>query len=190
MTNLTQINWQRGACCVALSAWLAGCAAHQPPPPPEPALFDWQGDSLEGPVALTINTTTQRATITVSGQYAGWTTVATGKDGHDTPAGNYKITEKIVDKYSSHYGRLLDASGEVFQADADARKDIPPPGGRFDHAPMPYWMRLTNWGIGMHAGYIPEPGSRASKGCIRLPKAFAPIIFDRVVVGTPVRIVN
>jgi len=190
MTNPTQINWQRGACCVALSAWLAGCAAHQPPPPPEPALFDWQGDSLEGPVALTINTTTQRATITVGGQYGGWTTVATGKDGHDTPAGNYKITEKIVDKYSSHYGRLLDASGEVFQADADARKDIPPPGGRFDHAPMPYWMRLTNWGIGMHAGYIPEPGSRASKGCIRLPKAFAPIIFDRVVVGTPVRIVN
>jgi lipoprotein-anchoring transpeptidase ErfK/SrfK len=145
---------------------------------------------MEGPVAITIFKSEQRAEITVGGQYAGWTTVATGKEGYATPSRSYRVIEKIVDKYSSHYGRLLDADGNVVDADADARKDRPPPGGRFDPAPMPYWMRLTRYGIGMHAGYIPEPGSPASKGCIRLPKAFAPILFSRVKIGTPVKIVD
>ncbi len=182
---------KEGACSMLMLAFLGGCATHRPPPPPpEPVLFSWHGDYMTGPLAITINTATQTARITVGGQYAGWTTVATGKDGHDTPAGNYKVTEKVADKYSSHYGRMLDAYGNVVLADADARTDRPPPGGRFDPAPMPYWMRLTKWGIGMHAGIIPDPGSPASKGCIRLPKAFAPILFERVVVGTPVRIVN
>ena len=55
-------------------------------------------------------------------------------------------------------------------------------------APMPYWMRLTSYGIGMHGGLIPEPGKPASHGCIRMPKEFVPILFDSVVVGTPVTI--
>ena len=55
-------------------------------------------------------------------------------------------------------------------------------------APMPYWMRLTSYGIGMHAGVIPKPGEAASHGCIRLPKDLAPRVFDVVKVGTPVTI--
>jgi lipoprotein-anchoring transpeptidase ErfK/SrfK len=55
---------------------------------------------------------------------------------------------------------------------------------------MPYWMRLTSYGIGMHAGVIPKPGETASHGCIRLPKELAPVLYDAVKVGTPVTIVH
>ena len=55
----------------------------------------------------------QRADIYLGGQYAGWTVVATGKEGYDTPAGDYKILEKVVDKHSTLYGRTVDAEGKV-----------------------------------------------------------------------------
>jgi lipoprotein-anchoring transpeptidase ErfK/SrfK len=55
---------------------------------------------------------------------------------------------------------------------------------------MPFWMRLTSTGIGMHAGVIPKPGEAASHGCIRLPKELAPVLFNVVDVGTTVTIQN
>ena len=51
---------------------------------------------------------------------------------------------------------------------------------------MPYWMRLTNTGIGMHVGYVPTYA--ASHGCIRLPDKIAPLIYSKTKVGTPVTI--
>jgi lipoprotein-anchoring transpeptidase ErfK/SrfK len=175
---------------LALLCACAGPSRRQIPPlPPEPVLYEWHGDALEGPVTITISLSEQIARIRIGGRYAGWMTVATGKPGHRTPTGKFRVTEKLVEKYSSHYGFLVDADGHMVKPDADARRDRPPPGGHFEHAPMHYWMRLTRWGIGMHAGLIPNPGSPASKGCIRMPKAFAPTLFSRVVVGTPVTIV-
>lgn len=53
---------------------------------------------------------------------------------------------------------------------------------------MPYWMRLTNYGIGMHVGNIPQPGEPASHGCIRMPEEFVPVLFNKVEIGTPVKI--
>lgn len=53
---------------------------------------------------------------------------------------------------------------------------------------MPYWMRLTSYGVGMHAGDIPDPGLPASHGCIRLPKEMAQKLFEVVSVGTNVTI--
>jgi lipoprotein-anchoring transpeptidase ErfK/SrfK len=53
---------------------------------------------------------------------------------------------------------------------------------------MPYWMRLTGSGVGMHAGPIPNPGQPASHGCIRMPLAMAETLFQHVNVGTPVTI--
>ena len=49
---------------------------------------------------------------------------------------------------------------------------------------MPYWMRLTDTGVGMHVGYV--PGRPASHGCIRLKLDSATEIFGLVKVGTPV----
>jgi hypothetical protein len=60
--------------------------------------------------------------------------------------------------------------------------------GRFAGAKMPYFLRLTGDGVGLHAGPIPRPGHPASHGCIRLPGALAERLFSQVPVGTPVTI--
>ena len=53
---------------------------------------------------------------------------------------------------------------------------------------MPYWMRLTTYGVGLHAGEIPRPGEAASHGCIRLPREFVPQLYEVTKVGTRVRV--
>ena len=87
--------------------------------------------------------------------------------------------------YSSNlYGKIYDDQDVVLVADADVRTDAVPEGGRFEGATMPYWMRLTDTGVGMHVGYV--PGRPASHGCIRLKRETATQLFDLVKVGTPV----
>ena len=49
---------------------------------------------------------------------------------------------------------------------------------------------LTGYGIGMHAGAIPNPGSPASHGCIRLPYDMAQTIYQNAPVGTRVTIMR
>jgi lipoprotein-anchoring transpeptidase ErfK/SrfK len=51
-------------------------------------------------------------------------------------------------------------------------------------------MRITGSGIGMHAGAIPNPGSPASHGCIRLPYSMAQTIYQNAGVGTRVNIMH
>jgi len=51
-------------------------------------------------------------------------------------------------------------------------------------------MRITGYGVGMHAGAIPNPGSPASHGCIRLPRDMAETIFQNVSVGARVTIMH
>ena len=152
----------------------------------KPKLYDWRGDDLEGDVAIEVSLTDQKAYITIGGQDAGWTYLASGRDGHLSPLGSFKVTEKIEDKHSNLYGVIEDADGNVIDNDAKAGREEIPPGGRFAGAPMPYWMRLTNYGVGLHAGFIPNPGHPASHGCFRLPIEMAEILFDVVKVGTPV----
>jgi lipoprotein-anchoring transpeptidase ErfK/SrfK len=153
----------------------------------EYVMYEWYDDHGPGQVKMRINLSEQRATYTRGGRDIGWSYVATGKEGHGTPSGTYRITEKIVDKYSNRYGWIEDEWGNV--TNADATPGTPKgPGERYVPAPMPYWMRLTSYGIGMHAGVIPEPGKAASHGCIRLPKELAPVLFSAVSVGTPVSI--
>ena len=50
------------------------------------------------------------------------------------------------------------------------------------------WMRVTTYGVGMHAGEIPRPGEAASHGCIRLPRDFVPKLYQVTKIGTPVTI--
>lgn len=174
----------------ALALGLASCASHTPPAPPakaEHVLYEWYDDYGPGEVTVRINLSQQRATYTRGNREIGWSYVATGKEGHGTPAGTFKITEKIVDKHSNRYGWMEDEFGNVTNGDAK-HNDRVPPGERYVPAPMPYWMRLTNYGIGMHAGLIPKPGESASHGCIRLPKDLAPVVYSVVKVGTPVTI--
>jgi lipoprotein-anchoring transpeptidase ErfK/SrfK len=88
-----------------------------------------------------------------------WSNVSTGKAGHDTPLGTFRITQKHADHYSNKY----------------------------NNAPMPYFMRLTDDGVGFHAGQL--PGYAASHGCIRLPFGMAQELYKHTPSGTPVTII-
>ena len=112
--------------------------------------------------------------------------ITPGDAKHPTPKGNYKIIEKIVDKESNLYGKILDANKAVVKSAADSRVDKVPAGGSFDGADMPYWMRLTNSGIGMHQGNVPR--YPASHGCIRHTWNGVKQVYAKVKIGTPVTI--
>jgi hypothetical protein len=151
-----------------------------------PALYDWRGDLIGGPPTVNIVLNEQKAYIFRGGQEAGWTYLASGTSAHNTPTGTFRIMEKKQEKSSNTYGVIVNAAGHVVDGDAKAGRERVPAGGRFVGAPMPYWMRLTSYGIGMHAGPIPQPGLPASHGCIRLPQEMAAKLFEIVEVGTPV----
>jgi len=173
-----------------LLPWMVvACAPAGPPRSTQTrqVLHRWYDDGGPGKVAIRISLPDQIAEFERGGRPIGWCYVATGREGYGTKAGPYRITEKIVDKYSNRYGWIEDEFGNVVEPDAK-HTDKVPEGMIYVPAPMPYWMRLTSYGIGMHGGYIPEPGKPASHGCIRLPKEFVPLLFDSVEVGTPVTI--
>lgn len=126
----------------------------------------------------------QRGLLLVDGQIAMDFPVATGKSSHPTPPGEYTVLGKQKDYSSNLYGKIVDGMGTVLVSDADTTRDIPPEGASFEGAKMPYWMRLTNTGVGMHVGYV--PGRPASHGCIRLKRETAVFLFGLVKIGTPV----
>lgn len=156
------------------------------PAPPAP-LYRWFDDHGAGEVKIRINLANQKAYYTRGGRPIGWSYVAAGKASKPTPTGHFTITEKLVDKHSNRYGWIENAHGVTIDHDASPGDPVPP-GGRYVPAPMPYWMRITDYGIGLHAGPIPNPGRPASHGCIRLPSSLAPLVFRAVRVGTPVHI--
>lgn len=173
------------------AAFMTSCASSSAPPEPPPraqhVMYEWYDDGGPGEVNVRINLSSQKAYFTRGGRDIGWSYVATGKEGHGTPGGTYRITEKIVDKHSNRYGWIEDEFGNVVNGDAkpSTRRKA---GEKYMPAPMPYWMRLTSYGIGMHGGLIPQPGEPASHGCIRMPHEFVPTLYESVRVGTPVRI--
>jgi lipoprotein-anchoring transpeptidase ErfK/SrfK len=135
-------------------------------------------------VSLEISLGEQRGFLLVRTAIAMDFPVATGKKSHPTPAGDYTIRAKEKNYSSNLYGKIYDAFDVVLVSDADLRTDLVPEGGRFEGAIMPYWMRLTDTGVGLHVGYV--PGRPASHGCIRLKRDAATEIFELVRVGTPV----
>jgi lipoprotein-anchoring transpeptidase ErfK/SrfK len=142
------------------------------------------------PLKVRIDLSEQTAYFSKGDAQVGRARVATGKPGHSTPTGSFSITEKIADKRSNLYGRIYDANGAVVISDADTREDSVPSGGKYVGAAMPNWMRLTSYGVGMHAGPIPRPGQPVSHGCIRMPKNMATLLFADSRIGTPVTIVE
>ncbi len=122
------------------------------------------------------------------GKLVGVSAVSTGREGYDTPTGNYKIIQRVLDHHSNLYGDFVDGSGTVVVKNVSAKKDTPPPGARFLGASMPNFMRLTNTGVGMHQGFL--PGVADSHGCIRMPERMVKIFWENAPLGTPVAIVN
>ncbi|MBX5202448.1 L,D-transpeptidase family protein [Rhizobium sp. NZLR1] len=83
--------------------------------------------------------------------------VSTGKDGHTTPSGIFSVLEK--QKY--HESNLYSA------------------------APMPFMQRLTWSGIALHESNS-VPRYPASHGCVRMPGAFAKMLYGMTEPGIPV----
>lgn len=113
-----------------------------------------------GPLLLVVNLATQRAILFRNGVPIAATTISTGRPGYSTPTGIFTILQKHVVHYSATY----------------------------DNAPMPYMQRLTWRGVALHAGQL--PGYPASHGCIRLPRGFAPLLYDVTKVGMTVVITD
>lgn len=131
----------------------------------EPALrpgqYLWHPEvASQGPLVVVVSLDEQRLYVYRNGVAIGYSTISSGRRGHETPTGVFTILQKDRDHRSNKY----------------------------DDAPMPYMERLTWDGIAMHGGSL--PGYPASHGCVRLPHDFAERLFaitsrgDTVVVAS------
>ena len=169
-------------------AYLAGLGVTNPvrtgfSNPAEASSF-WDGDSVSGSPSIRISRADQKAYFYKGGELVGVAPVSTGNAEHATPPGKFRVTEMDEDHSSSVYGVIKDvATGQIVNNDADTRKHNAGPGQVFVHAPMPYFLRF-NYGIGMHAGFL--PGYPASHGCVRMPRQMASKFFRHAKVNMPV----
>ena len=113
----------------------------------------------KGPLQIVGSIAHQHVTLYSNGTRVAQTPVSTGMPGKPTPTGVFSIIQK--DRY--HHSNL------------------------YSNAPMPYMERITWSGVALHEGE--NIGNRASHGCIRLPNAFAELLFSNVAEGTPVDVV-
>jgi lipoprotein-anchoring transpeptidase ErfK/SrfK len=139
---------------------------------------------LGAQTAVEIDLEEQMAYLLQDGRPVLASPISSGRYGHLTKNGSFKVLEKERTHYSSMYGKIVDARGNTIVADADADMQVPH-GGKFIPAPMHYFMRFTG-ADGMHAGYL--PGYPASHGCVRMPEQYAIAFFNSVSVGTPVTV--
>ncbi|MEO7933263.1 MAG: L,D-transpeptidase family protein [Chthoniobacterales bacterium] len=144
----------------------------------------WDGDNVSGSPSVKIFLSEQRAYFYKGDQLVGVSQISSGREGHNTPTGTYKIVQKDPDHASNLYGDFVDDAGNVVKANV-AISDPKPPGSHFKGAPMPHFMRITG-GVGMHAGFL--PGYPASHGCIRMPAFMADTFYSNVSLGTPVEL--
>ena len=120
-----------------------------------------------------------------------------------TLAAMEKAGRHIVIKLGEQKGYYMDGDTELRQFKiCSGKKSTPTPTGHFhvqekrkehrsnlyNNANMPFFMRLTLDGIGLHQGPIRKNPS--SHGCVRLPQADAAYLFEQCDVGTAVFIVD
>jgi L,D-transpeptidase catalytic domain len=148
--------------------------------------YTWKPDPNQPITRIEVRIGEQKVYVYQGDEVAGESPTTTGKPGHDTPTGHYTILVKDIDHKSNLYGVFLDSNGYIIDGNAEAGQK-PPAGAVYDSADMPYYLRIRDDGTGLHAGYL--PGYPASHGCIRLPHAFAELLFSNVSVGTPVDVV-
>lgn len=147
--------------------------------------FNWSPDPAKSITRVEIRLGEQRAYFYQGLILVGDAPVSTGCPGRETPAGKYKVLAKELKHYSNLYGELLDDKGHIVNMSAEVGDPIPK-GLHYQSSPMPYYLRLTDDGVGMHEGWL--PGYAASHGCIRMPYKFAPLIYAAIPVGTPVAV--
>jgi lipoprotein-anchoring transpeptidase ErfK/SrfK len=155
----------------------------QPPPKVNSSLA---GTINPGNSRVLISLSKQRAYVMVGGDIYIDTPISSGKRAGMTPTGNFSVMEKDPNHRSSVYGDFIDGKGRVVRSGVSTKVDSAPSGTRYQGASMKWFCRLTSNGVGMHVGIL--PGYPASHGCVRLPAEIAPLIYEKVKVGTPVTI--
>src|ERR1700730_13596901 len=146
----------------------------------------WPSVAAASDTRVIVNLTEQRAYLVEQGRVTLISPVASGKPGWPTPTGSFRICNKDIDHRSRSFGSVIDAYGRVVDSNATPASHVPA-GGHYSPAPMPYFMEFSP-AVGMHAGYL--PGYPASHGCVRMPRDFAALFFERVHTGTPVTVVG
>ena len=126
----------------------------------------------------------QRAYLFLGDELVIDSPISSGKRAGMTPSGSFHVLEKDKEHHSSVYGNFVDSSGRIVRSGVSSLIDSAPSGTHFAGAPMKWFMRLTDDGVGMHIGIL--PGYPASHGCIRMPPAAAEMFYAHVKVGTPV----
>ena len=126
----------------------------------------------------------QRASLMIGERIVADGPISSGRRGHESPIGHLHVLEKDPNHHSNLYGDFVDSSGRIVRAGVSARVDSAPSGTHFEGAPMRWFLRLTEEGVGMHVGIL--PGYPASHGCIRQSADGAKLFYDYVKVGTMV----
>lgn len=146
----------------------------------------WFKAHVAGSSRIVIDLSDQMAYFYKGRRLAGISPVSTGKTGHRTPTGNFRISEKKYSHRSNLYGHYISRRGYVMRSNVDVRRHRRPSGSVFRGASMNYMMRI-NGPVTMHAGWV--PGYPDSHGCIRLPLQMAKIFYRYAKVGTRVSVV-
>jgi lipoprotein-anchoring transpeptidase ErfK/SrfK len=136
--------------------------------------------------AVIINLTEQTAYLLRDGRVGFVSPTASGKEGWGTPIGSFRVISKDLNHHSGNFGLVSDPDGRIINPNATPGSYVPP-GCHYLPAPMPYFMEFRKY-VGMHAGYL--PGYPASHGCVRMPRDLAAEFFDRVQIGTPVKVIG
>jgi lipoprotein-anchoring transpeptidase ErfK/SrfK len=137
-------------------------------------------------VRIVISLPKQRAYLLLGEEIVIDSPISSGKRGHSSPSGQFSVLEKDPDHRSNIYGDFVDNSGRIVRAGISSKIDSAPSGTHYVGAPMKWFMRLTEAGVGMHVGIL--PGYPASHGCIRMPPDGAKLFYDNVKIGTPVAV--
>ncbi|MET0463426.1 MAG: DUF4157 domain-containing protein [Chitinophagaceae bacterium] len=125
----------------------------------------------------------QTATALEDGKAVKTMPVSSGKKGHETTPGSYKIYERDKEHKSSTYGKCVSAKGSH---DSDKGSAGCKKGEKYEGAPMKYFQRF-NGAEGLHKGVL--PGTPASHGCVRLAESNAKWLWEWAKEGTPVQVV-
>lgn len=135
--------------------------------------------------SINIDLTNQEAYLLDRGRVVLRSPICSGRPGHETPSGNFQVTDKDLNHASSFYGFFGNpVTKQIVVPDADIDMKVPS-GLEFVKAPMRYYVQFQP-AIGLHAGFL--PGRPDSHGCVRMPQEYAVAFFQAATPGMPVRV--